>query len=113
MKVFGTILKILAALAAIAGAVYVVATYGDKIVAWAKGLMHRLGLCGCGCDCTCQCEDDCDDCQCEDDCDECQCGCCCEEAEEVAQEAEASEEAPAEAAQETPAVQAEETDFQG
>lgn len=36
MKAFNTILKILAALAAVAGAIYVVATYGDKIVAWAK-----------------------------------------------------------------------------
>ena len=43
-----TVLKILAALVAIAGAVYVVATYGDKIVAWAKKLVascpcHRCG----------------------------------------------------------------------
>lgn len=43
-----TVLKILAALAAIAGAVYVIATYGDKIVAWAKKLVascpcHRCG----------------------------------------------------------------------
>ena len=33
-----TALKILSALAAIAGIVYVVATYGDQIVAWAKKL---------------------------------------------------------------------------
>lgn len=36
MKAFNTILKILTALAAVAGAIYVAATYGDKIVAWAK-----------------------------------------------------------------------------
>lgn len=42
MKVFANILKILAALAAIAGAIYVVATYGDKIVAWAKKLWASL-----------------------------------------------------------------------
>ena len=36
MKVFANIVKILTALAAVAGAVYVVATYGDQIVAWAK-----------------------------------------------------------------------------
>lgn len=36
MKVFSNIVKILTALAAIAGAVYVVATYGDQIVAWCK-----------------------------------------------------------------------------
>lgn len=42
MKAFNTIVKILAALAAVAGAVYVVATYGDKIVAWAKQLWKKL-----------------------------------------------------------------------
>ncbi len=31
-----TVLKILSALVAIAGVVYVVAAYGDKIVAWAR-----------------------------------------------------------------------------
>ena len=36
MKLFANIVKILTALAAVAGAVYVIATYGDKIVAWAK-----------------------------------------------------------------------------
>ena len=36
MKVFANILKILTALAAVAGAVYVIATYGEQIVAWAK-----------------------------------------------------------------------------
>jgi len=36
MKVFANVLKILTALAAVAGAVYVVATYGDQIVAWCK-----------------------------------------------------------------------------
>ena len=45
MKAFTIILKILAALAAIAGIVYIVATYGDKIVAWSKKM---LGICkGC------------------------------------------------------------------
>ena len=39
MKTVGIIAKIVAALLAIAGAVYVVATYGDKIVAWAKSLL--------------------------------------------------------------------------
>ena len=42
MKIFTNILKILAALAAIAGAIYVVATYGDKIVAWAKKVWASL-----------------------------------------------------------------------
>ena len=45
MKAFNTIMKLLAALAAVAGAVYVVATYGDKIVAWAKKLWATLPQC--------------------------------------------------------------------
>ena len=40
MKTVNVIIKVLAALAAIAGVVYVVATYGDKIVAWAKKLLN-------------------------------------------------------------------------
>lgn len=39
MKAFEIIVKLTTALVAIAGAIYVVATYGDKIVAWAKSLM--------------------------------------------------------------------------
>ena len=34
-----TIAKILTALAAVAGAVYVIATFGDKIVAWAQKML--------------------------------------------------------------------------
>lgn len=45
MKALNTILKILAALAAVAGAIYVIATYGDKIVAWAKKLWASLPQC--------------------------------------------------------------------
>ena len=48
MKVFNTIAKIVAALAAVAGAVYVVATYGDQIVAWAKKLCSGK-FCGGSC----------------------------------------------------------------
>lgn len=47
MKVFAVIAKVVAALAAIAGIVYIVATYGDKIVAWAKKMLG--GHCCCGC----------------------------------------------------------------
>lgn len=36
MKLFTNIVKLLTALAAVAGAIYVIATYGDEIVAWAK-----------------------------------------------------------------------------
>ncbi len=52
MKAFKVVMKILVALAAVAGAVYVAATYGDQIVAWAKKL---LGSAKCGCS-TCDAE---------------------------------------------------------
>ena len=77
MKIFSTVLKILTALAAVAGAIYVIATYGDKIVAWAKNLLNSC--CNCECDC------------------ECECACECAEACECVEEAPA-EEAPAEEA---------------
>lgn len=38
-------LKILTALAAVIGAAYVIATYGDKIVAWAKKLLQSCPCC--------------------------------------------------------------------
>lgn len=41
MKTFALIMKILSALLAIAGIVYLVATYGDKIVAWFKKLLKK------------------------------------------------------------------------
>ena len=37
-----TALKILTALAAVIGAAYVIATYGEKIVAWSKELLAKL-----------------------------------------------------------------------
>ena len=83
MKVFSTIMKILVALAAVAGAVYIAATYGDKIVAWAKKLLNS---CPCCCDCECECEEG-----------ECECECCCEEAAEEITEAPAAEETATEA----------------
>ena len=52
-----TIVKILAALAAVAGALYVVATYGDKIVAWAKKVLNIDCCSDCECDCDCDCDD--------------------------------------------------------
>lgn len=99
MKTFSVIAKVVAALAAVAGVVYVVATYGDKIVAWAKKLLGKgccCGECECaGCECNengeCTCECECDDCDCDDACDcECECEdgeCCCGECEEPAEEA--------------------------
>ena len=62
MKTVNTIIKIVTALAAIAGAIYLIATYGDKIVAWAKKLLDS-----CPCKCTCDIED-CADCDCQADC---------------------------------------------
>lgn len=47
MKTLSTIVKILTALAAVAGAIYVAATYGDRIVAWAKKLMASMPKCPC------------------------------------------------------------------
>lgn len=81
MNCFKTVLKILTALAAIAGIIYIIATYGDKIVAWAKKMLEN---CPCKCkmdDCACECDCDCD-CKCN-----CECGC---------EEAAAEEAAPAE-----------------
>lgn len=36
---FNTIVKIFTALAAAVGAIYIIATYGDKMVEWAKNIM--------------------------------------------------------------------------
>ena len=94
MKVFSVIMKIVAALAVVAGIVYVVATYGDKIVAWAKKLLGKLECCCCGDDeCCCDGECCCDE---EDCCCECECEC----EEECVEEA-------------APAAEAEEADFEG
>jgi len=81
MKALNTVLKVLTALATIAGAVYIVATYGEQIVAWARKMLAALPKCP-----------------------------CCTEPDEVAQEeaapaAEPEEEA-APAAEEAPAAQA-------
>ena len=45
-----TAMKILTALAAVVGAVYVVATYGDKIVEWAKNLLASCPFCNNDCE---------------------------------------------------------------
>ena len=39
------IVKILTALATVAGAVYIIATYGEQIVAWAKKVLNALPKC--------------------------------------------------------------------
>ena len=104
MKALNVIFKIVAVLAAIAGIVYIAATYGDKIVAWCQKMLGKLeclcGSCDCNCEeCSCQCDADCDECPCEDDCDNCTCGCGSDE--QIVEEA----------TEET--VQAEEDDFEG
>ena len=45
MKAMNTIIKILTALATIAGIVYIVATYGEQIVAWCKKTLESLPKC--------------------------------------------------------------------
>ena len=110
MKVVNTILKILVALAAVAGIIYVVANYGDKIVAWAKKMLGKCScLCGCDCECEecdCACDGDCDDCQCEYDCEE---SCPCDAVVDEDTEEAVVEEVLAEEA----AVVAEDADFEG
>lgn len=81
-----TVFKLLTALAAIAGAVYVIATYGDKIVAWAKKVLASCPCCDNTCECVCEGEGECqcgDECKCEGE-GECQCEAPAEEAAEEA-----------------------------
>lgn len=47
MKALNTIVKILTALATVAGIVYIIATYGEQIVAWAKKALAALPKCSC------------------------------------------------------------------
>ena len=79
-----TVLKVLTALAAIAGTVYGIATYGDKIVAWAKNLLASCPCCNDTCEGECECGGECK---------------CAEEApaeEPAPEEASVEEEAPVE-----------------
>lgn len=97
-----TVLKVLAALAAVAGAVYVIATYGDRIVAWAKKLLSA-------CPCTCECDGECT-CECDGECT-CECEATEEAIEEPAAEEVAEEPAVEEAIAEESTVEATEADF--
>ena len=45
MKTFNAVLRVLAALAAVAGAIYLVATYGERIVAWCRQIWSRMPQC--------------------------------------------------------------------
>lgn len=82
MKAANIILKVTIALAAVAGAVYVIAAYGDKIVAWAKKLLGS-------CPCHGACKED--ECVCEE-------SDCCPEGERCCDQAPAEETVPAEEA---------------
>ena len=88
MKTAKFIAKIVVALAAVAGAVYVVATYGEQIVAWCKKILASLPCCNCKCTCDCEGECTCDG----------ECTCECKDTIEEVVEAEIpeAEEAPAE-----------------
>ena len=90
MKTAKILAKIVVALAAVAGAVYVVATYGEQIVAWCKKLLASLPCCNCKCTCDCEGE-----CTCAGECT-----CECKDTIEEVVEAEIPEveEAPAEVA---------------
>ena len=112
MKTAKLIAKIAVGLAAVAGAVYIIATYGEKIVAWCKNLLASLPCC-CNCPCTCDCESECT-------CEEGECICECKCANEAADEVEVEVVAEEPAAEEVPAEEvpaevevpaAEEADF--
>ena len=45
MKIAAVIAKILAALATVVGAIYLLATYGEQIVAWCKKTLESLPKC--------------------------------------------------------------------
>ncbi|MBR5021346.1 MAG: hypothetical protein IKY17_06915 [Oscillospiraceae bacterium] len=105
MKNFALIAKIVTAIAAVVGFAYIIATYGEQIIEWAKKLLNS-----CPCKCTC---DDCADCECELDCPaddetEVEVFVAEDEEEEVEAEDEPAEEGPVE---ETAPV-AEEADFE-
>ena len=53
MKTYKIVVEVLVALAALAGIVFVAVKYGDKIIAWAKQQLNKIG-----CELNCFCEDD-------------------------------------------------------
>ena len=99
MKNFALIAKILTAVAALVGIAYIIATYGEQIIAWAKKLLNA-----CPCKCT---ADDCANCECDLDCpaDE-------EIFADAAEEVEEVMEAPAAVTVDETAPIAEESDFE-
>ena len=95
-----TLLKVLTALAAIVGVAYVIATYGDKIVAWCKDLLASCPFC-CDEEAVDEAEFAEEEAVCEDE----------PAAEEAVEEAPAEEEPAVEIAENEPV--AEEADFEG
>ena len=100
MKIISVIAKILAALTAVVGAIYILATYGEQIVAWCKKVIASLPECPCG-KCECECDGDC----------ECECECEAAPVEEVAVEEVPVEEVPVEEPVAEADVVADEADF--
>lgn len=100
MKIISVIAKILAALTAVVGAIYILATYGEQIVAWCKKVIASLPECPCG-KCECECDGDC----------ECECDCEAAPVEEVAVEEVPVEEVPVEEPVAEADVVADEADF--
>ena len=99
MKIVTVIAKILAALTAVVGAIYLLATYGEQIVAWCKKVMANLPECP-------KCCDECDEPVAEEEAAEEP----AEEAEEVLEEVPV-EEIPVEEPVAENEVVADETDF--
>ena len=98
MKNFALIAKIVTAIAAIVGFAYIIATYGEQIIAWAKKLLNS-----CPCHCTAE---DCANCECELDCP------VAEETEEDELESDEEDEEEEEVPEDESAPVAEEADFE-
>ena len=99
MKNFALIAKIVTAIAAVVGFAYIIATYGEQIIEWAKKLLKS-----CPCKCTC---DDCADCECE-----LVCPADVETEEDEEEEVEAEDEPAEEDTDDETAPVAEEADFE-
>lgn len=102
MKIISAVAKILAALTAVVGAIYILATYGEQIVAWCKKVIASLPECPCG---KCECDDECA-CDCASECAPVE-----EAVEEVAVEEVPVEEVPVEEPVAEADVVADEADF--
>lgn len=120
MKVVNVLVKVLAALAAVVGAAYLIATYGEKIVEWAKKLVSAVPCCKETEEAPAEeaaeeeapAEEACEACEAAEEApveEACE---ACEAAEETPVEEAPAEEAPAEEAPVEEAFQAAEEDFE-